>query len=129
MSYVRTIWFVTFLLQAFWLGAAEAGPKPADETIGYDVAQGEEEGVELFWSMEPGYYPYRPDRRDSRWQAAQDRDDTGRDQGRSDLRADSGLASRGARPYRCLARNRRASRYLSVLRREHDLLPADRQGD
>jgi len=59
MSYVRTSWFVTFLLQAFWLGAATAGPKPADETFGFDVAQGEEEGVELFWSIEPGYYLYR----------------------------------------------------------------------
>jgi thiol:disulfide interchange protein DsbD len=59
MSYVRTIWFVTFLLQAFWLGAAAAGPKPPDEAFRFDVAQGEEEGVELFWSIEPGYYLYR----------------------------------------------------------------------
>ncbi|MCG2627319.1 protein-disulfide reductase DsbD [Bradyrhizobium sp. WYCCWR 13023] len=59
MSYVRTIWFVTFLLQAFWLGAAAAGPKPPDEAFRFDVTQGEEEGVELFWSIEPGYYLYR----------------------------------------------------------------------
>ncbi|WP_210348705.1 protein-disulfide reductase DsbD [Bradyrhizobium sp. CCBAU 53338] len=59
MSYVRTIWFVTFLLQAFWLGAAAAGPKPPDEAFRFDVTQGEEEGVELLWSIEPGYYLYR----------------------------------------------------------------------
>ncbi|AWL98655.2 protein-disulfide reductase DsbD [Bradyrhizobium amphicarpaeae] len=59
MSYVRTILFVTFLLQAFGLGAAAAGPKPPDEAFRFDVTQGEEEGVELFWSIEPGYYLYR----------------------------------------------------------------------
>jgi len=59
MSYVRTIWFVTFLLQSFWLGAAAAGPKPPDEAFRFDVAQGEEEGVELSWSIAPGYYLYR----------------------------------------------------------------------
>lgn len=59
MAYVRTIWFVTFLLQAFWLGAAAAGPKPPDEAFRFEVAQGEEEGLELTWSVEPGYYLYR----------------------------------------------------------------------
>lgn len=59
MPYVRTIWFVTLFLQVFWLGAAVAGPKPPDDVFKLEVAQGEEEGLELFWSIEPGYYLYR----------------------------------------------------------------------
>jgi thiol:disulfide interchange protein DsbD len=59
MAYVRTIWFVTFLLHAFWLGAAAAAPKPPDEAFRLEVTQGEEEGVELSWSIAPGYYLYR----------------------------------------------------------------------
>lgn len=59
MTYVRTIWFVTILLQALWIGAAAASPKPPDEAFRFDVVQGEEEGVELLWSIEPGYYLYR----------------------------------------------------------------------
>lgn len=59
MPYVRTIWFVTLFLQVFWLGAAVAGPMPPDEVFRLKVAQGEEEGLELFWSIEPGYYLYR----------------------------------------------------------------------
>ena len=59
MRYVRTIWFVTFLLQAFWLSAAAAAPKPPDEAFRFEVTQGEEEGLELSWSIAPGYYLYR----------------------------------------------------------------------
>jgi thiol:disulfide interchange protein DsbD len=59
MAYVRTIWLVTLLLQAFCLGAAAAGPKPADQAFRLTVALGEELGLELSWSIEPGYYLYR----------------------------------------------------------------------
>lgn len=59
MVYVRTIWFVTLLLQAFWLAAAAAAPKPPDEAFRFEVTQDDEEGLELSWSIAPGYYLYR----------------------------------------------------------------------
>lgn len=59
MAYVRTIWFVTFILQAFWLGAAAAGPKPADEAFRFEIARAEADWLEFSWSIAPGYYLYR----------------------------------------------------------------------
>jgi thiol:disulfide interchange protein DsbD len=59
MAYVRAIRFVTSLLLAFWLFPAAAGPKSADQAFKFSVALGEEEGLELNWSIEPGYYLYR----------------------------------------------------------------------
>lgn len=59
MAYVCAIRFVTSLLLAFWLVPAVAEPKSAEQAFRLSVELGEEEGLELRWSIEPGYYLYR----------------------------------------------------------------------
>ncbi len=60
MAYVHAIRFVTLFLLAFWLvPASAAGPKPPDQVFRFSVALGEDDGLELSWSIEPGYYLYR----------------------------------------------------------------------
>jgi thioredoxin:protein disulfide reductase len=60
MAYVRSFLFVTLLLLASWLvPAIAAGPKPADAVFRLSVALGEEDELELNWTIEPGHYLYR----------------------------------------------------------------------
>jgi thiol:disulfide interchange protein DsbD len=60
MAYARAIRFVTLFLPVFWLvPAAAAGPKPADQVFRLGVTLGEDEELDLNWSIEPGYYLYR----------------------------------------------------------------------
>jgi thiol:disulfide interchange protein DsbD len=60
MAYARAIRFVTLFLLAIWLiPAAAAGPKPADQVFRLGVTLGEDEELDLNWSIEPGYYLYR----------------------------------------------------------------------
>lgn len=59
MAYARAIWLVTLLLLAFCMAPATAGPKPSDQAFRFGIALGEELGLELSWSIEPGYYLYR----------------------------------------------------------------------
>src|SRR5215813_2301139 len=60
MAYARAIRFVTLLLPTFWLiPAGAAGPKPADQVFKLSATLGEDEELDLNWSIEPGYYLYR----------------------------------------------------------------------
>jgi thiol:disulfide interchange protein DsbD len=60
MAYVRLFRFVTLLLMASWLvPAIAAGPKPADQVFRLSVALGEEDELQLNWTIEPGHYLYR----------------------------------------------------------------------
>ena len=60
MAYVRAIRFVTLFLLGFWLiSAGAAGPKPADQVFRLSVTLGEDDELDLNWSVEPGYYLYR----------------------------------------------------------------------
>ena len=60
MTYARAIRFVTLFLLAFWLVPAVAAvPKPADQVFRLSVTLGEDEELDLNWSIEPGYYLYR----------------------------------------------------------------------
>jgi thioredoxin:protein disulfide reductase len=60
MAYARAIRFVTLLLLAFWLAPADAaGPKPADQVFRLNATLGEDDELDLNWSIEPGYYLYR----------------------------------------------------------------------
>jgi len=60
MAYVRSFRIVTLLLLASWLvPAIAAGPKPADQVFKLSVALGEEDELELNWTIEPGHYLYR----------------------------------------------------------------------
>jgi thioredoxin:protein disulfide reductase len=62
MTYVFAIRIVTSFLLASWVvPAAAKGPKPVpvDQAFHFTVELGEEEGLELIWSIEPGYYLYR----------------------------------------------------------------------
>jgi thiol:disulfide interchange protein DsbD len=60
MAYARAIRFVTLFLLAFWLlPAGAAGPKPADQVFRLGVTLGEDDELDLNWSIEPGYYLYR----------------------------------------------------------------------
>ena len=60
MAYAHAIRFVTLFLLAFWLvPAAAAGPKPADQVFRLSVTLGEDDELDVNWSIEPGYYLYR----------------------------------------------------------------------
>jgi thioredoxin:protein disulfide reductase len=60
MTYARTIRFVTLFLLAVWLvPAVAAGPKPPDQVFRLGVTLGEDDELDLNWSIEPGYYLYR----------------------------------------------------------------------
>jgi thiol:disulfide interchange protein DsbD len=60
MAYARAIRFVTLLFLSFWLvPAGAAGPKPADQVVKLSATLGEDEELDLNWSIEPGYYLYR----------------------------------------------------------------------
>jgi thioredoxin:protein disulfide reductase len=60
MTYARAIRFVTLLFLTFWLlPAGAAGPKPPDQVFKLSVTLGEDEELDLNWSIEPGYYLYR----------------------------------------------------------------------
>ena len=62
MKYVRSIRFVTLVLFAPGLTAAAAftaSAKPADQAFRLSVLLDEEDGLELHWSVAPGYFLYR----------------------------------------------------------------------
>ncbi len=62
MKYVRLITFVTLVLSTLGLPAAAAfaaNAKPADQAFRLSVLLDEEDGLELRWSVAPGYFLYR----------------------------------------------------------------------
>ena len=62
MKYVRSIRFVTLALFALGVTAAAAftaSAKPADQAFRLSVLLDEEDGLELHWSVAPGYFLYR----------------------------------------------------------------------
>ncbi len=60
MAYARAFRFVTMFLLALWLvPATAAGPKPADQVFRLSVTLGEDEELDLNWSIDPGFYLYR----------------------------------------------------------------------
>jgi thiol:disulfide interchange protein DsbD len=62
MPYVRILGFVTLLLRLVMSAlppAAAATPMPADQAFQLRAQLDEEEGIELNWTIAPGYYLYR----------------------------------------------------------------------
>ena len=62
MPYVRILGFVTLLLRLVMSAlppAAAATPMPADQAFQLQAQLDEEEGIELNWTIAPGYYLYR----------------------------------------------------------------------
>jgi len=61
MPYVRILGFVTFLLRlvATAVPAFSATPMPADQAFQLRAQLDAEEGIELTWTIAPGYYLYR----------------------------------------------------------------------
>src|SRR6266852_1976450 len=61
MPYVRILGFVTLLLKLVAAAApvSAAAPIPADQAFQLRAQLDAEEGVELIWSIVPGYYLYR----------------------------------------------------------------------
>lgn len=63
MKYVRLITFVTLVLSTLGLPAAAAfaaNAKPADQAFRLSILLlDEEDGLELRWSVAPGYFLYR----------------------------------------------------------------------
>jgi len=60
VKYVRLITFVTLVLSTLGLPAAAAfaAAKPADQAFRLSVLLDEEDGLELHWSVAPGYFLY-----------------------------------------------------------------------
>ncbi len=60
MPYVRIFGFVTLLLRLAMVAVpAASAPLPADQAFQLRAQLDEEEGIELSWSIAPGYYLYR----------------------------------------------------------------------
>src|SRR5882724_1046983 len=62
MPYVRILGFVTLLLRLVITAmppAAAATPMPADQAFRLQAQLDEEEGIQLGWTIAPGYYLYR----------------------------------------------------------------------
>jgi thiol:disulfide interchange protein DsbD len=60
MPYVRILGFVTLLLRLAMASVpAASAPLPADEAFQLRAQLDEEEGIELSWTIAPGYYLYR----------------------------------------------------------------------
>ncbi len=61
MPYVRILGFVTLLLRLMAAAApvSAATPMPADQAFQLRAQLDEEEGIELIWTIAPGYYLYR----------------------------------------------------------------------
>lgn len=61
MPYVRILGFVTLLLRLMAAAGPvlAATPMPADQAFQLSVQLDEEEGIELTWTIAPGYYLYR----------------------------------------------------------------------
>lgn len=61
MSYVRILGFVTLLLRLIASGdpVLAAAPMPADQAFQLRAELDAEEGIELTWTIAPGYYLYR----------------------------------------------------------------------
>ena len=61
MPYVRILGFVTLLLRLMAAAGPvlAASPMPADQAFQLRAQLDEEEGIELIWTIAPGYYLYR----------------------------------------------------------------------
>jgi thiol:disulfide interchange protein DsbD len=129
MPYVRILGFVTLLLRLAMASVpAASAPLPADEAFQLRAQLDEEEGIELSWTIAPGYYLYR-DRivvtlDGQRIRTASEKGERKDDPnfGMVEVYHGSGTATV---PAELLPEKGPHRRHLSGLRRKHDLLSAD----